>query len=266
MPRGKGIRDRPPVRGAPSPYAGAMAEDDPEVLAGGNMGVVARVGDTVVRQAGDWTPAVHRLLDHLERHGVQGLPTVQGRTDDREVLSFVPGTVPSWPLPSWMWHDKALVSSVRLLRRVHDASAGADRAGPWRSPVHEPQEVVCHNDFATYNLVFDDDGVAVGVIDWDFASPGPRIWDIAYLAYRIVPMTTVEEGDGFTADQRRQRLDLLLREYGTDASPHELASVLRDRLLELAGFSDRMADELGRPELRDHAVQYRRDAAALPGA
>jgi hypothetical protein len=241
-----------------------MADDDPEMLVGGNMGVVVRVGDTVVREAGDWTPAVHRLLDHLERHGVQGVPRVHGRTDDgREVLSFVPGTVPSWPLPAWLWHDKALVSSARLLRRIHDASTAADRAGPWRSPIHEPQEVVCHNDFATYNLVFDD-GMAVGVIDWDFASPGPRLWDLAYLAYRIVPMTTLDEGDGFTADERRQRLDLLLREYGTDASPHELSRVLHDRLLELADFSDRMAEDLGKPELLDHAVQYRSDAAALP--
>jgi hypothetical protein len=244
-----------------------MADDDRERLAGGNMGVVVRVGDTVARQAGDWTPSVHRLLNHLEAYDVPGVPRVQGRTSDgREVLSFLPGTVPSWPLPAWLWHEEALASGARLLRRIHDASAGADRTGPWRSPVHEPQEVVCHNDFATYNLVFDDDGMAVGAIDWDFASPGPRLWDLAYLAYRIVPMTTVDEGDGLTADERRQRLDLLLREYGTDASPHELAQVLHDRLLELADFSDRMADELGRPELRDHAVQYRRDAAALPKA
>jgi hypothetical protein len=243
-----------------------MAGDDHQVLAGGNMGMVVRVGDTVVREAGGWTPAVHRLLDHLERKGAQGVPRVRGRTDEgREVLSFVPGTVPSWPLPAWLWHDEALVSSARLLRRIHDASADADRTGPWRSPVHEPQEVVCHNDFATYNLVFDGDGVAVGVIDWDFASPGPRLWDLAYLAYRIVPITTVDEGDGFTTDERQQRVHRLLREYGTDASRHELARVLHDRLRELADFSDRMADQLDKPELGDHAAQYRRDAAALSG-
>ncbi len=26
------------------------------------------------------------------------------------------------------------------------------------------------------------DGLAVGLIDWDYASPGPRLWDLAHLA------------------------------------------------------------------------------------
>lgn len=43
------------------------AGDLEEPLAGGNMaGEVRRVGTTVRRWAGPWTPAVHRLLRHLE--------------------------------------------------------------------------------------------------------------------------------------------------------------------------------------------------------
>ena len=245
----------------------SVTDDQPEVLAGANMGAVVRVGDTVLRQAGEWTPAVHRLLDHLEHHGVQGVPRVRGRTDDgREVLSFVPGLVPAYPMPTWVWSERALVSSARLLRRIHDATADADRGGPWRSAAHEPAEVVCHNDFATYNLVFDDEGEAVGVVDWDYASPGPRVWDLAYLAYRIVPMTTLDEGDGFTRAERSVRLDTLLRGYRSDATPTQIGTVLRRRLLELADFSEAKAAELGKPELRDHALHYRQDAAALPKA
>ncbi len=41
-----------------------------EPLAGGNMsGEVWRIGDTVRRRAGPWTPAVHALLLHLEQRG-----------------------------------------------------------------------------------------------------------------------------------------------------------------------------------------------------
>lgn len=241
-----------------------MVDEGPERLSGGNMGEVVRVGDTVIREAGRWTPAVHRLLDHLNAAGVSGVPKPLGTTDDRrEILTFIEGTVPAYPMPRWVWAETALVSAARLLRSIHDASVDIDPAGPWRSPVHQPAEVICHNDFATYNLVFRD-GEVIGAIDWDFASPGPRLWDLAYLAYRLVPMSSVDRADGFSDDERQTRLDRLLVAYGTDAAAHELLVMLHERLLDLADFSDRMAQTLDRPELSDHATLYRHDAASLP--
>ncbi|HET7280550.1 MAG TPA: phosphotransferase [Dermatophilaceae bacterium] len=238
-------------------------DHDSERLAGGNMGDVVRQGDGVIRESGDWTPAVHRLLSHLNDAGVRRIPKPLATTDSgREILSQVDGAVPTYPMPAWAWADSALESSARLLRQVHDATAGVDFEGPWRSPVHEPVEVICHNDFATYNLVFDD-ATVIGVIDWDFASPGPRLWDLAYLAYRIVPLTVAAWGDGFTDAVRRHRLQRLLAAYGTSAQPGEVIAVLHQRLLELADFSDRTAQRLHKPELSDHAKLYRRDAAHL---
>ena len=230
------------------------------------MGSVVRRGDRVLREAGDWTPAVHRLLSTLQRSGVAGVPTPHGITDDgREVLAFIDGDVPSYPMPAWVWADEALESAARLLRQVHDATRGAELDGPWRSPIHEPAEVVCHNDFAPYNLVFDA-GLVVGAIDWDFASPGPRVWDLAYLAYRIVPFTTDDVGDGFAETVRRERLDRLLAAYATDLDTHQVMSTMRQRLLELAAFSDEAAERLSKPELHEHASLYRHDAAQLPQA
>ncbi len=235
-----------------------------EQLSGGNMGAVHRDGPDVLRPGGPWTPSVHRLLHHLREHGVGGVPEPRGLTDDgRERLEFLEGDVPpGFPVPGWVWDEGALVSAAVLLRRIHDASASADRSGPWRSPSHEPVEVVCHNDFATYNLVFRG-GRAVGVIDWDFASPGPRLWDLAYLAYRIVPLTSADRSDGFTDEERWRRCDLLLHSYGSTASRGRLLSTVGERLIELADFSDRMAVELRNPDLAEHAVGYRRDAAWL---
>ncbi|HXH79490.1 aminoglycoside phosphotransferase family protein [Nocardioides sp.] len=239
-----------------------MISEDSEALAGGNMGEVSRRGDTVVRPAGAWTPAVHRLLRELVAAGVRGVPQPVTIGEDHEVLGFIIGTVPNDPTPEWVWAEAALLSSARLLRRAHDVTSGLDTQGPWRSPVREPAEVICHNDFAPYNLVFDK-GVVVGAIDWDYASPGPRLWDLAYLAYRIVPLSCGDRRDGFTDEERAQRLRRLLAAYGCDAEPRHVNDVLRDRLLALATFSDDMAQRLGKPELSEHAALYRSDAAGL---
>lgn len=246
-----------------------QASGSEQLLAGGNMGPVSRRGDVVLRVSGPWTPAVHRLLAHCRERGLSGVPEPRGIELDaagrREVLEYLEGDVPAYPMPAWLWADAGLDSAVDLLRRFHLASATADRTGPWRSPVREPVEVVCHNDAAPYNMVFRD-GRAVGLIDLDHAAPGPRIWDLAYLAYRIVPITT-DRADGFTDTERDARLDRLLDRYAGDDGPRysrqDLLAAVADRLDALAEFSDAKAVELGRPELADHARQYERDAAAV---
>src|SRR5438094_344586 len=63
-----------------------------EPLAGGNLNsAVVRVGDTVRRTSGPWTPAVHALLKHLASVSYPA-PRPKGIDEQgREVLSFVPG-------------------------------------------------------------------------------------------------------------------------------------------------------------------------------
>jgi hypothetical protein len=45
-------------------------------LPGGNLGGAVRVGDTVRREAGPWTPGVAALLQHLESVGFTGEPAI----------------------------------------------------------------------------------------------------------------------------------------------------------------------------------------------
>ncbi|MFD2351725.1 phosphotransferase [Nonomuraea ferruginea] len=75
-----------------------------------------------------------------------------------------------------------------LLRAYHDATTGFTPPGDaaWYFPPRQPAEVVCHADIAPYNCVFRD-GAPVAFIDFDTAHPGPRLWDVAYAAYRFVP-------------------------------------------------------------------------------
>lgn len=116
---------------------------------------------------------------------------------------------------------------------------------------------------APHNLAFAD-GAIVGAIDFDFCSPGPRLWDIAYFATRAVPLTgsTPEGAPGM--DNARRRVELILRAYGSDATWGDVLRVAIIRLLDLAELSRLKAAELGRPELVRDAEAYERDARFLP--
>jgi hypothetical protein len=241
-----------------------MTEDE-EVLAGGNMVGAVRAGATVRRPAGPWTRTVQRLLRHLHDHGVDWVPVPLGTDEQgRDITSFLPGLVPNYPLPPWIWADEVLADAGRRLAQLHRATASFDLTGSvWRLESRSPAEVVCHNDFAPYNMVFAD-GRLTGMIDWDTASPGPRVWDLAYLAYRLVPLSepgTVESGP-VDPGERVRRLGLLCDAYGEGPRPAEVLPVVVDRLHALADFTEAHGGE----QLRSHVDFYRREAAWLSPA
>ncbi|WP_326644114.1 aminoglycoside phosphotransferase family protein [Nonomuraea fuscirosea] len=210
-----------------------------EVLTGGGVNHVVRAGATVRRPAGPWTPAVHALLRHLEARGFTGAPRAHGLDEHgREVLDFVPGEAADYPLPAWSRTDDALTRAARLLRGYHDATA--DFAPPpdavWYFPPVEPAEVVCHGDVAPYNCVFRH-GRPVALIDFDTAHPGPRIWDVAYAAYRFLPLHEPGDHDGLPLGEQARRLRLFADAYGLGAADRAaLVRTARARLHHLVAF------------------------------
>jgi len=226
------------------------------------MAGAVRVGDSVRRHAGAWTPTIQRLLGHLSDQGLTWIPRPLGQDErGRDSLTYLPGLVPQYPLPEWIWHDDVLTTAARLVAQLHEASTGFDTHGAvWQLPAHEPAEVICHNDFAPYNMVFTDERLT-GVIDWDTASPGPRVWDLAYLAYRLVPLTDPANADGLNNSpaERARRLRLLCAAYGPAVNPADVAAAAVPRLEELAAFTAARADD-GHEHLRSHVELYRRDA------
>ncbi len=227
------------------------------------MNAVERDGDTVLRNAGPWTPTVHRYLNHLALAGVDWVPRPLGIEGKRERLSFVEGDVPVYPLPAWVWADAVLKDGAQRLRQLHDASVGFALDGAvWQAPAKDRSEVICHNDFAPHNLAFAG-GEIVGAIDFDFCSPGPRLWDIAYFATRAVPLTGTTPEGAPGMDDARRRVELILRAYGSDATWSDVLRVAIARLLDLATFSRAKAVELGKPALVGDAEGYERDARFL---
>jgi Ser/Thr protein kinase RdoA (MazF antagonist) len=243
-----------------------------EVLAGGNMTAVVRVGDTVRRAAGAWTPTIHAFMRHLRAEGFRTVPEPLGIDDrGREIISFLPGAALTYPLPDFAWSDATLTAVARCLRAFHDASLGfvppAD--GRWQWPAREPAEVVCHNDFAPYNLMFED-GKLTGVIDLDLASPGPRVWDMAYTAYRFVPLTDPANPDAPFPGVKEQarRLAAFCAAYPEPAAePSDVLDSAAAKLRELVAFIERRAaagDAAQQAVLaRGDVLIYRRDIAHI---
>jgi Phosphotransferase enzyme family len=196
---------------------------------------VDRRGDTVLRPAAPWTASVHALLAHVRDRGVTWVPEPLGMLDGHAAVSWVEGEVPAYPMPAWVWAPAVLTRSAAMLRVYHDATAGFDRSGRvWALPAREPAEVICHNDFAPYNLAFRD-GLPVGAIDFEAASPGPRAWDLAYLAYRLVPLADPANPD-LPASPEAERVDRLIALCSAydGIDPSAVLALVPERLLALA--------------------------------
>ncbi|MEU4221587.1 phosphotransferase [Actinoplanes sp. NPDC026623] len=101
----------------------------------------------------------------------------------------------------------------------------------------EPVEVICHGDFAPHNCVLDG-GRVVGVFDFDHAHPGTRLWDVAYAAYRWVPLTAPGNADGLgTTGEQAARLRVFCDRYGLDGAGRAgLVDAVVARLHTLVGF------------------------------
>ena len=239
--------------------------------------VRVRIGDEVHRTSYVWSPAVVDLLQHVEREGFRGAPRALGFDNQgREVLTFIDGEVARGTefipdeggrfdlrLPDFVWHDEVLVRLGALLRGYHDAAASFPWAGrEWCFEAREPVETICHNEVFPSNTVFRD-GLPVALIDWDTAAPGPRAWDLGWVAWRWVPFCRDEKSRAIgiptgVADRAR-RFRLLLDAYGIERSL-EIVHAGVERAREMLGHQREFAErgshweiELDRRGLFDEA-------------
>lgn len=152
--------------------------DHGELLSGGFIAEVVRIGDTVRRTPPANAGFVAALLRHLEPTGLA--PRYLGVDErGRQVLSHLDGRVP-WREredPAY-FADAALTRLGEVIRALHDACAGTELAGG--------AETVCHRDLSPKNTVYrhSDGGLLpVAFLDWDLAGPGRRIEDVAFAGW-----------------------------------------------------------------------------------
>ncbi len=192
-------------------------------LVGGNTtdGLV-RVGDTVRRPPGPWSPSVHHFLCHLHDVGYEGAPKSLGFDQQgRHVVEYVEGHV---SMPFQVPDPNAAMQRVgRLLRDLHDASEEYEPPDDavWNVVVPADRcDLVVHHDAAPWNLVMNPGRWVL--IDWDTTAPGSRLWDLAYAAYGFIPLlpdtaprtagrllASLASGYGLSGDQRVELAALL---------------------------------------------------------
>jgi 8-oxo-dGTP diphosphatase len=180
-------------------------------LGGGNVGGAVRIGETVRRPTGPWTPTVHGLLRHLAGRGVPNVPTVLGiDAAGREVLTYLEGHVSDTVEDTLT--DRQLEAAMRWLRGCHRAVEDFRPDRPaWRLDPHrlDKDAVICHNDFGAYNMAFDGDRLT-GVFDWDIAGPAYPIDDLSFFAWNSLPLCRPAGSPEWVA----RRLQLMAVSYG----------------------------------------------------
>lgn len=213
-----------------------------EVSLGGNLNQAVRVGDTVRRRAGLWTPGVHALLRYLEKTDFEAPRALGMDEQGREILGYIPGEAYAGgtvAVPDRVLDEEHLVDAARLLRRYHDIVAGflPPPDAQWRITAPTEFEVICHNDWSPWNALFRDGHLAV-MLDWDLAGPGSRLWDVGAAAACWVSLTA--EAKLFSLTERAQRLRVFCDAYGLE-DRSELLSTIQLRTDFVARFIEARA-------------------------
>ena len=250
-----------------------------ERLEGGYVDGAVRVGDTVRRSAGLWTPTVHALLVHLAGKGFTGAPQPLGFDEQgREVLTFLEGETVGRrkPRPAWVYAEDTLDQVARWMCACHQAVA--DFVPPpgavWRGGgTWSPGLIIAHNDAATYNAAWHQ-GRLTGFFDWDFAGPATPEWDLALAAFSWVPLHAryFVAAEGFTDFAARpRRLDRFLRTYGWQTTAGEFLDVVEarvkthaDGIRDLAAAGDEAFGRLLRQGVPDALDQAIAELASFP--
>ncbi|MEW1825696.1 phosphotransferase [Streptomyces sp. NPDC088196] len=185
-------------------------------LGGGAINEVVRVGGTVRRTPSERSRYVTALLALFERREWSGAPRFLG-TDERgrEVFQYIEGRAAVSPDErSAARTDDSLVRVAQLVRAFHDLTHGTPQAGD--------QDVVCHNDLAPKNTVYDGTWHPLAFVDWDLAAPGERVHDIAHVCWQYLDL-----GPAITdVPEAARRIALICEAYGLDDTGPLLDTVL----------------------------------------
>jgi len=188
------------------------------VLDGGRENIY-KEKNVVHRPTHKWTKHVHDYLKYLHSNGFDKAPFPYAEdANGIEKVSYIEGEVYNGILPLEAQSDELLVSFSKLVREYHDIGetyinqlTGEEN---WMLSTKSEVETMCHGDLGPYNIAVNGNDIT-GFIDFDTLHPGSRSWDLAYSAYRWVPLMSPENAESFgTESDKQRRLKLLIDTYG----------------------------------------------------
>ena len=182
---------------------------------------ILRIGNTVHRPVGWWTPAVHKLLRYLESVGFKYSPRVLGfDSKGREILSFIDGDSGK---DSWtkIVTDQGLRKYAKLLREYHNAVSEYHPANnsewAYMKGGVKGGEIICHGDFGVWNIVWRNEE-PVGIVDWDFVLPAKPRYDVLYALEYSAPFRDDEFSIKWhhfpKVPDRKHRIKVFAKAYG----------------------------------------------------
>jgi len=198
-------------------------------LEGGAIAEVVRLGDTVRRSTGPWTPEVHALLRHLEAVGCDLAPRVLGIDErDREILTYLPGTTISPDHLDLLEFDETLVRAGEFVAKLHAAL-----------PRHADETVSLHGDLGPWNVIVDGDRWFA--IDWDSTHRGTPRWEVAYC---LMTFCNLWHDRALSPEEAVRRMRRFAAGYGlTDGELAATMGLVGDRCQEVARFLRQRASE-----------------------
>lgn len=205
-----------------------------EKLNYGSVSSPVKIGNTVHRQAGTWTPTIHALLQFLNQNGFAFAPRAIGMDGQgREILDFLPGKAATRPWPTVLLTSRGLMQAAKMLREYHDAVQ--DFTPPsdaeWRIGKIDKKkgQIIRHGDLGPWNTLWQGNTLT-GLIDWDLAEPGERVTDLAQMAYYFAPLRCEEGWQKAGFSERpdfKERLHILCAAYGDFKTDEVIAELLR---------------------------------------